>query len=162
MTKSELISKIRDLAKKSYAERTFQPEAPSPYPIMDKFPSLKDIMDNLFDFQYEPFVSDIQWVAPRPTTFRIMLVNNSQFYLTYQGRTNDKGVYVAQVEGKKYYLESLTDQQRASESIARLLKYVTPDVNKMSPEGEEAPPPETTAPETEEPELETPPESPLA
>lgn len=163
MTKSEFISKIKDLAKKAYARQTFQPEEPSPYPILDKFSSLKDIMDSLFDFQYQPFISDIQWVAPRPTTFRIILVNDGQFYLIYQTDVNNKGVYVAQIEGKKYFLQSLTDQQRASGAIARLLRYSKPEVSKESPPNDPntggATSPSKPSP-PEEPELEAPPESP--
>jgi hypothetical protein len=80
-------------------------------------------MDDLFDFQYEPFVEDIEWVAPRPTTFRVKLVNGADFYLMYQGEDAGKGVFVAQVAGKKYFLESLPEEQQASEAIARLLRY---------------------------------------
>ena len=41
-------------------------------------------------------MSSIDWVSPRPTTFRINLKNDSNFYLIY----NKRG-WVAQVEGKK-------------------------------------------------------------
>ena len=131
MLKSEFISKIKDLAKTVYAEKS-NPLADneeiekivSKFPIVDKFPPLKDIMEDLFDFQYEPFVEDIEWVAPRPTTFRVKLVNGADFYLIYQGANGEeKGVFIAQVAGKKYFLESLPEEQQASEAIARLLRY---------------------------------------
>ena len=142
MKKSELISKIRDLAKNIYANRTNQPIEPSPYPVMDKFPSLKDIMNDLFDFQYEPFVKEIQWVAPKPTTFRVILINDGYFYLEYLGENpSGQSLYKAKVEGKTYYLESIPEQQKASESINRLLRYAKPET-------------------LEEPKLETPEESP--
>ncbi len=130
MQKSEFIAKIKDLAKVVYAEKTnplAEPEEiekiASKFPIIDKFPPLKGVMDDLFDFQYEPFVKDIQWVAPRPTTFRVVLVNGADFYLIYQGEDEGKGLFVAQVAGKKYFLESLPEEQQASEAIARLLRY---------------------------------------
>ena len=80
-------------------------------------------MDDLFDFQYEPFVKDIQWVAPKPTTFRVMLVNGADFYLIYEGDEANKGLYTANVAGKKYWLESLSEEQQACEAISRLLRY---------------------------------------
>ena len=130
MQKSEFIAKIKDLAKVVYAEKTnplAEPEEiekiASKFPIVDKFPPLKGVMDDLFDFQYEPFVKDIQWVAPRPTTFRVVLVNGADFYLIYQGEDEGKGLFIAQVAGKKYFLESLPEEQQASEAIARLLRY---------------------------------------
>jgi len=128
MQKSEFIAKIKTLAKKVYAEKSNPEKDPadieiSPFPVLDQFPPLKGVMDDLFDFQYEPFVKDIQWVAPRPTTFRIKLVNEADFYLIYKGKEEDKGLFTAQVSGKNYYLESLPEEQQASEAIARLLKY---------------------------------------
>ena len=128
MQKSEFIAKIKALAKKVYAEKSNPDKDPadieiSKFPVLDQFPPLKDIMDDLFDFQYEPFVEAIEWVAPRPTTFRIKLVNGADFYLTYQGKDQDKALFIAQVAGKKYYLESLPEEQQAAEAIARLLRY---------------------------------------
>jgi hypothetical protein len=131
MQKSEFISKIKVLAKQAYANKTNQPEiAQSKFPMVDKFPPLKDVMDDLFDFQYEPFVEDVEWVAPRPTTFRIKLVNGADFYLMYEGKDDDKAVFVAQVAGKRYFLESLPEEQQASEAIARLLRYKFADTGK--------------------------------
>ena len=140
MQKSEFIAKIKDLAKTIYAEKSNPEKDPadievSKFPVLDQFPPLKDVMDDLFDFQYEPFVQDIEWVAPRPTTFRVKLVNGADFYLTYQGKDEDNALFVAQVAGKKYFLESLPEQQQASEAIARLLRYNYANTEK--PSGEE-------------------------
>jgi len=130
MQKSEFIAKIKTLIKKVYAEKSNPlvdaeeiENIITKFPVIDKFPPLKAVMDDLFDFQYEPFVKNIQWVAPRPTTFRIMLVNGADFYLIYQGESAGKEVFIAQVAGKKYFLESLPEEQQASEAIARLLRY---------------------------------------
>ena len=140
MQKSEFIAKIKTLAKQVYAEKTNPLAEPeeiekivSKFPIVDKFPPLKGVMDDLFDFQYEPFVEDIQWVAPRPTTFRVVLVNGADFYLIYQGEDEGKGLFVAQVAGKKYWLESLPEEQQASEAIARLLRYSYATTGKEEP-----------------------------
>ena len=169
MTKSELISRIKRLAKTAYSQQNTKPVEPSKFPIVDKFPPIKDVLNDLFDFQYEAFLKDIQWVAPRPSTFRVVLVNDGKFYLMYDGTDEGKGLFTAQVEGKKYYLESLVDQQRASEALSRVLRYTKPEATEEkteatppeSPAAEESPTAETpTTPE--EPELETPPESPAA
>ena len=124
MQKSEFIAKIKTLAKDVYAKKLGQPEtSQTKFPIINEFPSLKDVMDDLFDFQYEPFVKDVQWVAPRPTTFRVVLINGANFYLIYEGEEDGKGLYTAQIEGKKYWLQSLPEEQQASEAIARSLRY---------------------------------------
>lgn len=140
MLKSEFIAKIKKLAKQAYAEKSNPLKDPkdiakeiSPFPVIDQFPPLQKVMDDLFDFQFEPFVKDIEWVAPRPTTFRIKLVNGADFYLTYQGKDGDKGLFIAQVAGKKYFLESLPEEQQASEAIARLLRYNYATTPKVEP-----------------------------
>ena len=137
MQRSEFIAKIKDLAKTVYAEKS-NPLADTEeiedivtkFPVIDKFPPLKKVMEDLFDFQYEPFVKDIEWVAPRPTTFRVKLVNGADFFLIYQGEEDGKGIFIAQVAGKKYFLESLPEEQQASEAIARLLRYKFADKGK--------------------------------
>ena len=137
MQKSEFIAKIKTLAKTIYAEKS-NPLADAEeiqdqvikFPVIEKFPPLKGVMEDLFDFQYEPFVEDIEWVAPRPTTFRIKLVNGADFFLIYQGEDEGKGLFIAQVAGKKYYLESLPEEQQASEAIAKLLRFKFTNVGK--------------------------------
>ena len=137
MQKSEFIAKIKTLAKTVYAEKSNPLEDAEEiqdqvikFPVIEKFPPLKGVMEDLFDFQYEPFVEDIEWVAPRPTTFRIKLVNGADFFLIYQGEDEGKGLFIAQVAGKKYFLESLPEEQQASEAIARLLRFKFTDVGK--------------------------------
>ena len=104
MTKNELKDKIKTLVKQVYkpdflqAQDKISLDAPK-FPVLEKFPELKEVIVNLLTNQYEIFVSDIQWVAPKPTTFRIVLGNSETFMLTYSPRS-----WVAQVEGKKYYL----------------------------------------------------------
>lgn len=127
--KQELIDKIQTIAKRVYSAKTKQsgtlgidPEDvdfdKEMFPILSKFPTLKQVIINLLTKQYEDFISDIYWVAPRPTTFKIILANNQTFYLIYTERS-----WIAKVEGKKYYLLNLSEEMRAAESIARILSY---------------------------------------
>jgi len=127
--KQELIDKIQTIAKRVYNAKVGSDStlgvAPEDvnfdkelFPILTKFPSLKGIISDLLTDQYEDFISDIWWVAPRPTTFKIILANNQNFYLIYTERS-----WIAKVEGKKYYLSNLNEEERAAESIARILMY---------------------------------------
>jgi hypothetical protein len=149
-SKKELVDKIQAIAKRIYAAKTagetsleaqedtfgvtpddvnFEEEL---FPVLAKFPKLKEVIMDLLTDQYGDFISDIWWVAPRPTTFKIMLANNQYFYLIYTERS-----WIAQVEGKKFYLANLNEEERAAESIARILRYgggAEPD--KEAPAGE--------------------------
>ena len=48
------------------------------------------------------------------------LKNNQDFYLIWSPKS-----WIAQVEGKKYYLLNLPEEQRAAEAISRILRYGT-------------------------------------
>jgi hypothetical protein len=123
MTKDELKEKIKTLVQQVYKPDTLQAQdkisldAPK-FPVLEKFPTLKQVIVDLLTDQYEIFISDIQWVAPKPTTFRVILGNGEPFMLTYTPRS-----WVAQVEGKKYYLLNLSEEESATEAIARVLAY---------------------------------------
>jgi hypothetical protein len=162
-SKQELIDKIQTIAKRVYASKVkdntlgvtpedvdFDTET---FPVLTKFPILKKVITDLLTDQYEMFISDIQWVAPRPTTFKIVLANGQFFYLIYTERS-----WIAQVEGKKYYLLNLNEEEQASESIARVLRYG----GKAEPEKAEVPtggetPADEPVPAGEETPAETPP-----
>jgi hypothetical protein len=92
------------------------------YDELTKFPELKEVIITLLTADFDSFLSSIDWVAPRPTTFRINLKNDENFYLIWMGRS-----WIAQIEGKKYYLLNLPEEERAVEAIARILRYGTPD-----------------------------------
>jgi hypothetical protein len=161
--KQELISKIQAMAKRAYAAKVkdntlgvtpddvdFDTET---FPVLTKFPILKKVVTDLLTDQYEMFISDIQWVAPRPTTFKIVLANGQFFYFIYTERS-----WIAQVEGKKYYLLNLNEEEQASESITRILRYG----GKAEPEKAEVPtggetPADEPVPTGEETPAETPP-----
>jgi hypothetical protein len=158
MTKDELRDRIKAIVKKVYSKSSNEVDLdnPSPislenekYPVLAKFPTLKDTIIKLLTDQYDLFLKDIEWVAPRPTTFRIVLANDQTFYLIYTDRT-----WIGKVEGKKYYLLNLSEEQNCIESIARILSYGTKALPKEETPAE-TPAPEAAAPET--PVEETPP-----
>jgi hypothetical protein len=118
MTRDQLIDRIRNLTKQVYSAVTVTPEEAIEYDELTKVPELKKIIVDLLTLEYDNFLSSIDWVSPRPTTFRINLQNGQNFYLIYGKRS-----WVAQVEGKKYYLLNLPEEERAAMSIANILRY---------------------------------------
>ena len=122
MTKEEFKERIKGLAFEVIRDRKKAEIAAVEYDELTKFPELKKVIVTLLTADFDPFLSGIDWVAPRPTTFRINLKNDQNFYLIWMGRS-----WIAQVEGKKYYLLNLPEEERAVEAIARMLRYGAPD-----------------------------------
>jgi hypothetical protein len=153
MTREELQNKLRILIQQVYSNRTITPEEAIQYDELTKFPELKKVLVDLLTPEYDSFLASIDWVAPRPTTFRMNLKNDQSFYLIYGRRS-----WIAQVEGKKYYLLNLPEEERAAQSIANLLRYGTKNEDGAEPGMEDltTPPPAETP--TETPPAETPPE----
>jgi len=76
------------------------------------------------------YISDVSVVAPKPTTFKISLINSQSFSIYYLGG----GEYMVKVSGKKYYAENLGELERASTSITSLLELnYAPDEIKEEP-----------------------------
>ena len=150
MVKDELKEKIRVLVKQVYVDKAKTTIAAAEYDELTKFPELKKVLVDLLTPDFDFFLASIDWVAPRPTTFRINLKNGTSFYLIFTPRS-----WIAQVEGKKYYLLNLNEEEAACESIARQLRYQVPVKDKPeAPTGGGA---DVTATETEtEEEIETP------
>ena len=123
MTKQELRDKIKVLVKTVYRDRVSIEQAAVEYDELTKFPELKDVIVSLLGPQFDLFVASIDWVAPKPTTFRINLKNGENFYLVYTSRT-----FIAEIEGKKYYLLNLNEQENAENAIARILRYGAPNI----------------------------------
>ena len=123
MTKEELRAKIKVLVKTVYKDKVAIEKAAVEYDELTKFPELKDVIVSLLGAQFDSFVASIDWVAPKPTTFRINLKNNENFYLVYLTRS-----WVAEVEGKKYYLLNLNEEQNAQQAISRMLRYGAPNI----------------------------------
>ena len=122
MTKEELKDRIKGLAFEVIKDKKTSEIAAVQFDELTKFPELKEIIVSLLTAEFNNFISSIDWVAPRPTTFRINLQNDEEFYLIWMGRS-----WVAQIEGKKYYLLNLPEEERAAQAIARLLRYGTPE-----------------------------------
>ena len=135
MTKEEFKERIKVIVRGKY--NVPQPSAeveakPDDHFLMKKFPELREAIVNLLTDQYDSFLEDIEWVAPRPTTFRIVLKNGESFYLIYTGKS-----WIAQVEGKKYYLLNIGEDERAAQAIARLLRNGTFEKGGEAAEGED-------------------------
>ena len=127
MTKAEFKERIKGLAFEVIKDRKKAEIAAVEYDELTKFPELKKIIITLLTADFDPFLAGIDWVAPRPTTFRINLKNDQNFYLIWMGRS-----WIAQVEGKKYYLLNLPEEERAVEAIARILRYGAPDSDEVA------------------------------
>ena len=117
MTKAELRQKIKTLAVTVMAEKSKTDDAALAYDELVKFPALKDIIVDLMTDQFDSFIESVDWVAPRPTTFRINLLNGQSFLIMFTERS-----WIAQVQGKKYYLLNLDEEERCALAINRLLR----------------------------------------
>jgi hypothetical protein len=114
--------------------------------ILQKYPTLKKTLEMLMSPAYKDYITGIYIIAPKPTTFKIVLHNGQSFILTFLGKA-----YEATVNGKKFYLQTIGERERATNAIARALAIGNP-IETKGPEGEEK-----TAGEPEEAEEETPP-----
>jgi hypothetical protein len=149
MTQDDLKEKIKVLVKQVYTDKAKVKVAAVEYDELTKFPELKKVLVDLLTPDFDFFLASIDWVAPRPTTFRINLKNSTSFYLIYTPKS-----WIAQIEGKKYYLLNLNEEESACESIARLLRSSSPK-EEIDPTQESLPPDlETPEEPTPEPELE--------
>ncbi|MDB4489650.1 hypothetical protein N9034_00540 [bacterium] len=118
MTKAELREKIKSLALRVVGEKVKSEDAALAYDELTKFPELKDVIVSLMTHEFDSFLERIDWVSPKPTTFRIVLLNGESFLLTYSPRS-----WVATVSGKKYYLLNLDEEEYACQAISRILQY---------------------------------------
>ena len=130
MTKAELRDKIQRLAKDVYKDNAKIDDAALAYDELTKFPELKNVIVDLLTIQFDEFLESIDWVSPRPTTFRINLLNGQNFILIFTDRS-----WIAQVEGKKYYLLNLDEEERAAQAISRILSYGTMEKSDEESEG---------------------------
>ena len=118
MTASELRDRIKLLAKQVYKDKAKTDDAALAYDELVKFPELKAVIVNLMTTDFDKFLESVDWVAPRPSTFRVNLLNGENFVLFYDPRS-----WIAQVEGKKYYLLNLDEEEMASKAVSRILTY---------------------------------------
>jgi len=83
--------------------------------MLEKFPTLKATLVKLMTKDFKEFVDTIDWVSPKPTTFRVNLVNGQDFTLKWSGKN-----FQAQIAGKKYALGNIGEFQQALDKLARL------------------------------------------
>jgi len=114
--------------------------------ILQKYPTLRKTLEMLMSPAFKDYITGIYIVAPKPTTFKIVLHNGQTFMLTFLGKA-----YEATVAGKKFYLQTIGERERCVNAIARILSVGNP-IETKGPEGEEQ-----TAGEPEEAQEETPP-----
>jgi hypothetical protein len=111
-----------------------------------RFPGLKKVMEDLMSPAFGRYVNGINIVSPKPTTFKVDLINGQDFSIKYVG----KGNFNIKVAGKKYDPINLGELERASQAIADLLELnYAPAESKEEPQspGEMPPPPGTSAEE---------------
>jgi len=85
--------------------------------ILGKFPTLKRQLVALLSNEFEEFVDEIKWIAPKPSTFQVVLNNGEKFFLRWNGAG-----FEAQIAGKKYALNYVSEFQQALDKLNELLK----------------------------------------
>jgi hypothetical protein len=101
--------------------------------LLQKYPTLKKTLEMLMTPAFKDYITGIYITAPKPTTFKIVLHNGQYFILTFLGKA-----YEATVAGKKFYLQTIGERERATNSVARLLQLGNP-IETKGDEGEEQP-----------------------
>lgn len=89
--------------------------------IIQKYPSLDASLTDLLTPNYRDYITGIYVIAPKPTTFKILLHNGQEFYMVYGPRA-----YTVKVAGKKYNLINLNEEEFAIKAIAQLLELGMP------------------------------------
>lgn len=99
--------------------------------LLSKYPTLQKTLQMLMTPAYKDYITGIYITAPKPTTFKIVLHNGQYFLLTFLGKA-----YEATVAGKRFYLQTVGERERATNAIARLLQLGNP-IETEGAEGEE-------------------------
>jgi hypothetical protein len=118
--KSLIKEGIEDFVSQQQRETISFEDNPLEY-ILQKYPSLDAALVDLMTEYYRDYITGVYVIAPRPTTFRILLHNGQEFYLIYGTES-----YTAKISGKKYYLLNLSEEQFAINAIASLLELGMP------------------------------------
>jgi len=120
LIRSTVVNRFKEAATNKYKE----------YKMLKEVPELVAILGDLMTSDFSKFVKDIDYVAPKPQTFRVRLENDQFFYVLNLERS-----WVAEVEGKRYYLLNLSEEERAVGAIARILRYAKPLEEQPETEG---------------------------
>ena len=103
--------------------------------ILGKFPTLRAAIIKLQTEDFKEFVDKIDWISPRPTSFRINLKNGQEYIMKWTGTG-----FEAQIMGKRYYIDKINDYQQALDKLAVLYREAP-----MKGAGEEAAEPADTS-----------------
>lgn len=133
MTRKELADKVRAAAQKLASNDKLETPTAAAFkysPMLEKFPKLQETLITLMSEEFTAFVENIDWVAPRPTTFKVTLKNFNTFHLIWSGSE-----FSARIAGTNYNLESLGEEQRAIKAIQELLIIgpINPDKGAATP-----------------------------
>lgn len=110
---------IKVAVKKALKEQeAHQQRAEKAMYLIYRFPGLKKIVETLMSPSFGRFVNGIDIIAPKPTTFKVDLINGQDFSIIYLGNNN----YSVKISGKKYYDKNIGEMERASLAIANLLE----------------------------------------
>lgn len=85
--------------------------------ILGKFPTLKTAIVKLQTNQFKEFVTSIDWISPRPSSFRVNIKNGQSYILKWTGTG-----FEAQILGKRYYIDKIDDYQQALDKLSRLYR----------------------------------------
>ena len=85
--------------------------------ILTKFPTLKQAIIKLQTEQFKEFVQSIDWVSPRPSSFRVNLKNGQDYILKWLGDG-----FQAQIQGKRYFINRIDDYQQALDRLEILYR----------------------------------------
>lgn len=85
--------------------------------ILGKFPTLRQAIIKLQTEDFKEFVDSIDWISPRPTSFRVNLKNGQDYILKWTGKS-----FEAQILGKRYLLSNIAEYQQALDKLAILYK----------------------------------------
>ena len=85
--------------------------------ILGRFPTVKAAIVKLQTEQFKEFVESIDWISPRPSSFRVNLKNGQDYILKWTGKT-----FEAQILGKRYLLSNIADYQQALDKLAILYR----------------------------------------
>lgn len=119
-------------------------EVPTTEPKPEKKPipqdvkkALTKVVNSLFGSSHLEFIEKIQLVVPNPSEFQVFLKNGQTFYLKWMGKSPEydlksknvdvspagkEGAFQAEIEGKRYYLGSLSQYEQALDRLGDLLK----------------------------------------
>lgn len=99
--------------------------------LLSKYPTLRKTLEMLMSPAYKDYITGVYITAPKPTTFKVVLHNGQSFLLTFLGKA-----YEATIAGKKFYLQTIGERERATNAVARLLQLGNP-IETEGAEGEE-------------------------